>query len=197
MSAIYNSYLFDLPNYSELLKETSDEVLKAYHFNCGGFALGNYEWYLPSSFPTEEYLWEAEEEDEMIEEVIKLQDDFYNGVIDHYEACTAIGEIYMNSMCKDLRFVRRIESESELKEGEYLVAFKAAISDFHYARKLTNGRWFHKMGGCDIEEITEDKVLGSEWWRDMCCDYDGDLFFMAVRLPNKQEMRKIRKLRHR
>ena len=172
-----NGYLFKIFNYKELLHETSNSILTLdrYDYNCGGFALGTFDWYVPSSY-------EEDYDNETIEqiEVTDIRQEYYNSRLDHYDACDEIANYFIKNMCNDLIGVREIEAESELKENEYLVAFKAAIDDFHYARRLSNGRWFHKMGSCEITEIQETQVYDDTWWLRMTCGYNGRLRLLAV-----------------
>ena len=172
-----NGYLFKINNYKELLRETSNSILMLdrYDYNCGGFALGTFEWYVPSSY-------EEDYDNETIEqvEVEDIRQDYYKCRLDYYDACNEIANYFIKNMCNDLTGIREIENENELKGNEYLVAFKASINDFHYARKLSNGRWFHKMGCEEIREIDEWQVYSDKWWSNMHCQYDGRLRLLAV-----------------
>ena len=173
-----NGYLFKISNYEELLRETSHSILflDSSDYNCGGFALGTFEWYVPSSYGN---VWD----DNLTTEQLEVQDirsDFYYNKLFHRDACDKIADYFIKSMCNDLIGIREIKFESELKSNEYLVAFKASIEDFHYARKLSNGRWFHKMGCEEIEEIDEWQVYSDKWWSNMHCQYGGKLRLLAV-----------------
>ena len=171
-----NDYILEMDNYKELLTEASHNVMtiERGHYNCGGFALGTFNWYLPYARCTEyhEKMWE-------------IREDMDYGALDYDEGCDAIAEIYVDFMCSE-GLCRRIDDSSELCEGEYLVAFKASYDDFHYARRLANGRWFHKMGGSEIEEISEEDAFDYDWWNNLSCEYGGSVWLLAVPYSNSK-----------
>ena len=179
-----NKYLLNLPNAKNLLRNTGSfimEVRRSY-YNCGGFALGIPEWYLPYDEDTQD-------------EIYGIREDMEYGA-NEYECCTAIGELMVDYMCKTEN-VRRIYDDGELKENEYLVLFKASYDDFHYVRRTDDGKWYHKNGGSRIMSITEDQAYDDDWWYDLPCEYSGELFMLAVEKPNHQEKRIKRKSRAR
>ena len=176
-----NSYILKLPNYPELLRETTHRVMVKDPdlYNCGGFALGIFNWYRP-------YTWNENTEETNDETIYDIREDIDYGA-DYDECCTKIAHIMIKTM-ENEGLCRCIEDSSELKKGEYLVAFKASYDDFHYARRLSNGRWFHKMGCSNIEEISEDKVYSYKWWNELYCNYAGDLFLLAVPYSNSDRV---------
>ena len=100
-------------------------------------------------------------------------------LINELDACNEIADIYISHM-ENAGLCREIFSEDDLNENEYLVAFKSSIDDYHYARRLKNGRWFHKMGWENIKEISQDDVYDDMWWEDLNC-YCGNLRLLAVK----------------
>lgn len=173
-----NDYVLDIPNYQELLRETTHRVMvkDCDRYNCGGFALGLFNWYRPYDYYND---WDDDAQDD---DIWDIRNDIANGY-DYDDGCTEIARIMVGFMEKE-GVCRRIHDSSELRKGEYLVAFKASYDDFHYARRLSNGRWFHKMGWSEIEEVTEKQVYSYEWWNSMACEYAGDLFLLAVPYSN-------------
>lgn len=166
---VRNNYILDIKNCADLLKETTNTILfqNEDFYNCGGFALGLFTWYRPYNY----------DEKENINFIIE---DYDEDLISEDEACEEIGKIYVNHMVEQ-GLCREVFSEDDLNSDEYLVAFKASIDDFHYARKLKNGRWFHKMGSGEIEEVSEEDVYDDCWWADSACNYFGPLFLLAVK----------------
>lgn len=171
-----NDYVLKIPNYKELLRETTHRVMTKDRdcYNCGGFALGTFNWYRPYKFDCFE--------ETLNKSIWEIREDIDCGY-DYDEGCTEIANIMVKFMESE-GLCRKINDSSELRKGEYLVAFKASYDDFHYARRLSNGRWFHKMGFCEIEEISEKQVFGYEWWSHLGCEYAGDLFLLAVPYSN-------------
>lgn len=172
-----NEYILRLPNAKNLLRNTGDFIMKRGRgwYNCGGFALGRPDWYVPY-------------DDEVSDEVYGVQRALDDEEITYDECCTEIGQLYVNYMCKTEE-VRQIYDHSELKEDEYLVLFKASYDDFHYVRQIDNGKWYHKNGGSPISFITEDEAYDDAWWYDLPCNYGGELFMLAVKKPNHKENR--------
>ena len=165
-----NAYILDIPNYKELLREASHRAITddLDDYNCGGFALGTFDWYVP-------YSWY-----DGCEEVCDLRADIDEGYIDEYDGVTRIAELFIENMVS-LGLCRQVNGLEDLEKDEYLVAFRASYNDFHYARRLSNGRWFHKMGYSEIQEITLADVLDDYWWKNLGCYYTGKLFFLAVK----------------
>ena len=171
-------YILNFKQKERFLRETGNDILYAYtdEFNCGGFALNQFEWYCPYDY---EYRAEA----------IDLREQYDDGYISRYdELCDLLADIFVRYMEHDIA-CREIVSEADLEDDEYLVAFKASYDDFHYARKFSDGKWYHKMGGSKIEEVTEEEVYSHSWWEDLPCGYDGELRLLAVRKTNFKELR--------
>lgn len=173
-----NRYLL---KHKDLLKETTKDILYMDEdmFNCGGFALGLDEWYLPY-------------DDELDERCDDVRDDYYPN---DDELCDDLANLYIEFMTREHDWIREIFDESELKENEYLVVFKASIYDFHYARRLSNGQWYHKLGTQPVRPVSEDRIYDDEWWYGMPCSYAGRLRFLAVKKLDMSVFRNNRRLR--
>lgn len=50
-----------------------------------------------------------------------------------------------------------------MKNNEYAFIFRNAADDFHFMRRLQNGKWCHKQGELPIEEIEESEIFNKEW----------------------------------
>ena len=124
----------------------------AEHYNCGGFAFGTRDWYMPNGWEDRYYDfdWDPTEEEEL--------------------------QRYTESMLDEIFGLRLIYSEKELKPHEFLVLFRIGPDDFHFVRK-ENGRYYHKRGWYhEIEEIEEDEVYGPDW---VDGKYDSDIVMFA------------------
>jgi len=104
-------------------------------YNCGGYALGSFSWYIP-----------------------KLNNE------DVCRAEGTIVEDCVKAMMIDFPNLRRIQSIDELKENEYAVAFRLSDYDFHYIKRASNGHWFHKRGGSYYIDTMKEEVVFSESW---------------------------------
>lgn len=150
-------------------------------YNCGGFALGYGYWYLPYNNDFEDELYQLEE-------------DYNKGYIDSQsEFVNSRARIMVDYMVR-YENCREIHYESELEDDEYLVLFKASYDDFHYVRRMDNGEWYHKMGGSDIQKITEEDVYSDEWWENLPLCYDSEIYMLAVKKRDIAKERIQRKL---
>lgn len=129
-------------------------------YNCGGFALGLYNWYLP--YPQE-----------MRSEI----SGFLGGWVHSYRKTTKIMVKYM----VDTLPIRVIKSLKHLDEQtEYCVAFRLSKSDFHYVKRYREGVWYHKMGGSyHIEKMKEEEVFFKKGW--IGGKYNSNIILLAVK----------------
>lgn len=148
--------------------------------NCGGYALGTCDWYCPSSFQDNEelecvkefhntYGWESCDDE--------YDPDGYAGV------CNALADIYIDDMENDPDIeIREVDGpDSKLDNDERLIAFRASIDDFHYARQMSNGEWTHKRGRCPIEDMSEYTLEEAPLWMNGPTCYGGRTRYLAVR----------------
>lgn len=115
-------------------------------YNCGGYALETFNWYVP---------FKEEEKNELH--------------LFSYRACLSVEEILkvtLKSMIKEFRGnLRVIEKVEDLKEGEYAIAYRVGERDFHFAKRNSKGKWFHKRGSLGrVETMTKEEVLNSKDW---------------------------------
>ena len=106
-------------------------------YNCGGYALESFSWYIPE----------------------------LNGDSVCRADGTTVDDC-VQAMMIDLPNLRRIQTLDELKENEYAVAFRLSDYDFHYIKRASNGHWFHKRGAsCYIDTMKEEVVFSESWGR--------------------------------
>ena len=126
--------------------------------NCGGFALNNPRWVKLEAFSKfARGTFNFQTDDDMVDEVA--------------EACA-------RELLKRYTTLRRIENEKELKENEYLVAFRIGDLDYHYMKKV-DGVWYHKMGRTRYESIDEMEVLTYSAWLEQ---YYSEIILFAKRV---------------
>lgn len=112
-----------------------------FDYNCAGFALGTFSWYLPTRTNG---MWGSWFEND--EEIAKLT-----------QECVQV-------MLEDFADLRVIADMSELGIGEYAIAFRlSADGDFHYIKQVFYGDWKHKTGIGNIYEISQEEVFTTEW----------------------------------
>lgn len=173
-------YVNELANGKQIYKEAKN--LLAFSdcvYNCGGFALGIPDWYLPYADDGE---YESAELDECY---YQYCDDFHPGYGKRYaKACTARGRIMVDFMVNTLDCVREIQRSSEIRDDEYLVLFRASGNDFHFIRRMEDGSWAHKMGGSKIKTLTRKEIEPA--WHTMYNNYQGKVFLLAVKKQHDQ-----------
>ena len=133
--------------------------LNPFDYNCGGYALETYNWYHPSDDIWFDYGMDEMDETTMLEQTKKCVD-------------------YMLKQFKGL--LRIIQGTWELKENEYMIAFKIDANgenDFHYMKRANNGHWSHKMGSHRIMKIKKEKVFKDHWVFDNITYYGKTVFF--------------------
>lgn len=125
-------------------------------YNCAGYALGTFSWYLPS------------DNDDLWGDFVEKAD---------YAKITAIA---VEKMLKDFPTLRVIQSENETKKDEYCIAFRiSSDGDFHYAKKGKNNIWYHKQGAWSwIDTMTAKQLYSKKWG----CRYDGPLVLFAKKI---------------
>ena len=67
-----------------------------------------------------------------------------------------------------------------LEDNEALVLMRMGDDDFHFIRKMPDGKWYHKPGGNHIEEICEDEVF-SDYWEAYDESYYGDIAMFIIK----------------
>ena len=108
-------------------------------YNCGGYALNIFNWYVPSLTPNE-------------------------GIV-----CAGRHTVheYAQQIVKDIPNTHIIQSLNELTKDEYAIAFRLANHDFHFMKRGKNGRWYSKRGSSpQIESFSEKEALHKPWFED-------------------------------
>ena len=125
----------DLQDNYNVLKKRNIRNTDKFDYNCGGYALESFSWYLPrhNNVPT------GEDYGSTVEDCVK-------------------------AMMEDFPNLRAIASIDDLKENEYAVAFRLSDCDFHYVKRASNGHWYHKMGSAPFISTIKKEVVFSESW---------------------------------
>lgn len=128
-------------------------------YNCGGYALGLFNWYLP--YPQE-----------MRNELTFLGEWVYS-----YRKTMKIMVNYMVNTLP-IRVIKSLKNLDE--ETEYCVAFRLGEGDFHYVKRYKQGIWYHKMGGSShIRRMEEEEVFSKKGW--LHGRYNSNIVLLAVK----------------
>lgn len=120
-------------------------------YNCMGFAIGTYEWDELGNF---ECSYEYDYDGNTVPDYMELRDAVCWDCADELENLH-----YSNPFFPKMRIVK---SERDLLDNEYLIAMRVAEEDFHFMRRMSDGRWFEKCGPNILRECT-DEVFDDEW----------------------------------
>ena len=132
-----------------------------HQFNCGGYALGTFSWYVPR-FEGDDFYFSFEDEQENAEKLAY---------------CIEV-------MIQEVGGLRRINNLKELQKDEYAIAFRLtdteSETDFHFMRRARNGCWYQKQGGTKgIKRVPKEKVFSEVWEADMWYWYTGEIALLA------------------
>lgn len=127
-----------------LNRNRNEKNTSQWDYNCGGYALGTFSWYLPNDEDDRDKFW---------------------GWQDHsYEEMEAITLTCVEWMLNDFNDLRIIQQLNEVRHDEYAIAFRVSSDgDFHYIRQDKFRTWTHKCGSSHIRTITRWEVFHTEW----------------------------------
>ncbi len=141
-------------------------MARIFSYNCGGFALGTDDWYFPGR------LCNDGDDYEMLEYSF---DDNEEAFLHHL----------VDLMLEEFEgYLRIVESEHDIEDDEVVVFFRIGAGDFHFITKEPDGKYWHKMGEWDIEEIEEEEVYSDCW----CCRYDSEMIIFAYKKAEYLEL---------
>ena len=137
-------------------------------YNCGGYALGTYDWFVPYSCS---YLDEYLEDD--VEKFWRESGHDINDYNVMAERCINEMIYYFNGK------LREIKKVSDAKADERVIAFRFGAGDFHFMIKGRKGhQWHSKMGvNNSIDTFSEEYVMSDPDWGNI---YLSDTYLMAM-----------------
>ena len=133
-------------------------------FNCGGFALQTFDWYLPNTwFDMDDGLFTLDEIDDLLERAAMDIENDYNEFhgdsflvqIPHYIAAPIGQEVVA------FRLDVRPNLDEEDPDDEYAQHY---IDDFHFLWRDRNGFWWDNPGGTKVKPYDDDPE--DDWWND-------------------------------
>ena len=137
-------------------------------YNCGGYALGTYDWFVPYSCSYLDKYLEDDVEKFWRESGYDIND--YNVMA---ERCINEMIYYFNGK------LREIKKVSDAKADERVIAFRFGAGDFHFMIKGRKGhQWHSKMGVSNsIDTFSEEYVMSDPDWGKI---YFSDTYLMAM-----------------
>ena len=134
-------------------------------YNCAGYALETFSWYLPVDDSADlDYIeWGS------FDEIMR------NGM----------SFAFVLQILRDFPDVHLIGGLNELDADEYAFAFRVGVDDFHFVKRGRNHQWYEKRGGNPrIYRMTEDEVFHSAWDDGR---YNGPIFLFANKSSGIEE----------
>ena len=135
-------------------------------YNCGGFALGTYSWYVPYRSDEQMQIYERWAGIQMWLDVAEDADNIADRIDARETAHTyvvSLLNLFVKRILEDFPSVRRVQTFKEIKPDERIILFRTGADDFHFIVSFDHKHWWHKYGWNCIEELCEDEVLDTEW----------------------------------
>ena len=133
-----------------------------YDFNCQGFAFGTYQWDCPYDQAYKGVMFTADE------------NNYY--LIDEYLNITV--NWLLNYYSNQLRVIDNIK---EIEQGEEVIAYRVGAHDFHFMKRKSNGKWYHKPGASPVQSVTQKEVFSKVWKNRSGTTYTSELVLFAFK----------------
>lgn len=78
--------------------------------------------------------------------------------------------------------IRFLRDEKELKENEYLIAFRMGKEDFHFMKRNKRNIWYEKRGHLWYINTVKKKTVYSPYWKLGNIIYDSQIVFFANKM---------------
>ena len=131
-------------------------------YNCGGFALGTYSWYVPYRSDEQVQIYERWANIQMCLDADNMADRI-DARVTAYPYVVSLFNLFVERILEDFPSVRRVQTFEEIKPDERIILFRIGADDFHFIVSFDHKHWWHKYGWNYIEELCEDEVLDTEW----------------------------------
>lgn len=131
-------------------------------YNCGGFALGTYSWYVPYRSDEQMNIYDLWANIQMCLDVDNIADRIDARETAHTYVVSLLN-LFVKRILEDFPSVRRVQTFEEIKPDERIILFRTGADDFHFIVSFDHKHWWHKYGWNCIEELCEDEVLDTEW----------------------------------
>lgn len=134
------------------------------NYNCGGFALGTYSWYMPYGKYERGEIQKAWHDIQSIHYDLDRygENEFFNW--DYYfSRIEHLTRLFTNRILDDFPNCRVIDELEDAAPDETIILFRTGEDDFHFVVSFDHKHWFHKYGWDEIEELCEYEVFEQDW----------------------------------
>ena len=131
-------------------------------FNCQGFAFRTYKWDFPYDRAYKGVMFTADEGDDyLIDQYLNIT---VNWLLNHYY--------------NQLRIIKDIK---DAKKDEEVIAYRVGATDFHFMKRKSNGKWYHKPGYSPIRIAEQKEVFSKVWANRDGTTYTSDIVLFAFK----------------
>lgn len=145
------------------LREANFFHIERYEYNCGGYALGTFDWYVPYNTDECDYRYTEELVKQAGEE--KALDKLANNILADFPELMMVSEDSVKNKLWNFRTYEIIAFRLELK----------GIYDFHFMKLGKNGSWYEKRGSTDYIHRHAYDYIFQTWNR----RYNSKIVFFA------------------
>lgn len=104
-------------------------------YNCGGYALGTFNWFCPYGSYAEDTLLGRRSKETTLKNFTKY-------ILLTFE--------------ERIRLISKVEEKTK---DEYVIAFRIGYEDFHFMKRGDNGVWYHKPAAIQFAELKRQKYF--------------------------------------
>ena len=127
-------------------------------YNCGGYALGTFNWFCPYGSYAEDTLYGKRSKETTLKNFTKY-------ILLTFE--------------ERIRIISKVEEKTN---DEYVIAFRIGYEDFHFMKRGDNGIWYHKPGSNTIRRIKKTEVFSEVWYTpNGYTRYDSEIILFAMK----------------
>lgn len=132
-------------------------------YNCAGFALNTYSWYIPCNYEEGDYsVFDFDPDDR-----------YFNTVTLNVLTFEYVSRI-LNDFGSEIRLIHTLE---EVEKDEYAIAFRLGNDDFHFFKQIDENKWAEKRGAEPvIRYLNTASVFEDDWCNGR---YYGPIILMA------------------
>lgn len=80
--------------------------------------------------------------------------------------------------CNQLRLIDNVK---DAKEDEEVIAYRVGATDFHFMKRKSNGKWYHKPGANSIRVAKQREVFSKVWVNASGTKYTSDIILFAFK----------------
>ena len=188
---MFDTYYYEFQDPYNIKNNRNAFNTDRFSYNCAGYALGTFSWYVPYDMDDCYELDELRDELQHCRFQIIGSDDKEKDYI--LRQCdnirSEITKIYVQQMLFDFAGLRVISNFSEVDKNERIILFRVSDdgNDFHYIWSDDGKQWRHKMGSSILEDYDAEYIF-DDWIAHDRFVYNGEIIIFALRMQYKGQL---------